>query len=434
MTDAGLRSESAPDRSGAALLRRLVRANALSAVGDGARYAGLPLLAAEVTDGDPFRVSVVAAAGRAAWLLAPVIGTLVDRMPGRRAMVGADLARCLMLALLGVLATVHAAPVAVLVPIAFVSGIAEIFFDGAAQAIVPALAADHELEPANARIIAAQITGTGFLGPPLGAALWAVWQPLPFLLDALTFLGSAALLRSLPTRAWGVRADGDERARRGIAGVLRDSWAGLALLARHMVFRRLMVVVAVLGIGQQAVYAILVVYVERRLGLPSYGYSLMLVAAALGSLAGARTAARAARRLGTRGSLVLSVSGSAMSYLVVAVLPWWPLVGIMLAVNSAAVVLWNVCTVSLRQRLAPADMLGRVISGYRLAAWGTMPLGAALGGTLARREGLDTPWLMAGVLLLACLPLLRGMTAPAATAPPGSPSTTTTKPMKTDDA
>ncbi|MFD7916756.1 hypothetical protein ACFV30_39710 [Streptomyces sp. NPDC059752] len=54
--------------------------------------------------------------------------------------------------------------------------------------------------------------------------------------------------------------------------------------------RRLMVV-AVLDVGQQAAYAVLVVYVERKLGLPGYGYSLMQVAAAVGSLAGASAAA-----------------------------------------------------------------------------------------------------------------------------------------------
>ena len=85
-----------------------------------------------------------------------------------------------------------------------------------------------------------------------------------------------------------------------------------------------MVVVAVLGVGQQAVYAVLVVYVEQRLGLPSYGYSLMLVAAALGSLAGARSAARTVQWLGSGRSLMVSVAVSAMSYLVVAVVPWWP--------------------------------------------------------------------------------------------------------------
>ncbi|MFJ8539429.1 MFS transporter [Streptomyces sp. NPDC093591] len=401
-------SSPEPDRIRAAAVRRLVAANALSSVGDGVRFAALPLLAASVTE-DVLWVSVVAAAGRAAWLLAPVIGTLVDRMPRRRPMVGADLARCMMLAVLCALVVSGWVPVAVLALLAFVSGIAEVFFDCAAQAVGPSLAAERELERTNARIIAAQITGTGFVGPPVGAVLWTLWQPLPFLLDAVTFLVSALLLRRLPERAPGARSEDAERAGEDGRGLLHDTWAGLRLLGRHRVFRRLMVVVAVLGVGQQAVYAVLVVYVERRLGLPSYGYSLMLVAAAVGSLAGARSAARTVRRLGSGASLTVSVAVSAVSYLVVAVVPWWPLVAFLLAVNSAGVVLWNVCTVSLRQRLAPPHMLGRVTSGYRLAAWGAMPLGAALGGVLAKHAGLDSPWVLAGVLLLGCLPLLRGV-------------------------
>ena len=62
-------------------------------------------------------------------------------------------------------------------------------------------------------------------------------------------------------------------------------------------------------------------------------------------------------------------------------------------------------TVSLRQRIVPDHLLGRVNAGYRLLAWGTMPLGALLGGVLGELIGLrgvfvgSTPWLL-------CLPLL----------------------------
>ncbi|OLZ63806.1 hypothetical protein AV521_38065 [Streptomyces sp. IMTB 2501] len=416
-----------PRRLRAAPLSRLVAANAISSVGDGVRFAALPMLAAAVTR-DVFWVSVVAAAGRAAWLLAPVIGTLVDRMPARRSLIAGDLVRCAVLALLCAYTATGRVPLLPLVLTAFLTGLAEVFFDSAAQSIVPSLAADRELERTNARIIAAQITGTGFLGPPTGAALWAVGQPLPFAVDAVSFLGSALLLMGLPSRRPDGRQAGDGRAERGVRGLSRDTWAGLRLLGGHRILRRLMVVVAVLGVGQQAVYAVLVVYVERRLGLPAHGYSLMLVAAALGSLAGARAAPWTARRLGSGRSLVVSVTVSALSYLVVAAVPWWPLVALMLAVNSAGVVLWNVCTVSLRQRLAPPGMLGRVTSGYRIAAWGTMPLGAALGGVLAKDAGPDAPWAAAGLLLLGCLPLLRRM--------PSTPSEPTRKraaAAKTDD-
>ncbi|WP_163010849.1 MFS transporter [Streptomyces dangxiongensis] len=209
----------------------MVTANALGSVGDGARLAALPLLAAAVTH-DVFWVSVVAAAGRAAWLPAPLIGTLVDRMAARRSMVGAELARCALLAVLAAATAVGWVPVTLLVLLAFLCGIAEVFFDSAAQAVVPRLAADRQLERTNARIIGAQITGTGFIGPPLGAALWAVGQPWPFAVDAVTFLGSALLLRGLPLGAPG------ERTEHGVAALLRGTWAGLRLLGGDRVLRR----------------------------------------------------------------------------------------------------------------------------------------------------------------------------------------------------
>jgi MFS family permease len=392
-------------------LRRLVTANAFSSVGDGVRFAALPLLAASVSGGDPLDVSVVAAAGRVAWLLAPVVGALVDRSDRRSAMVGADLARGVGLAALGLTVLAGRVPVAALALLAFVAGVAEVFFDTAAQAVVPALAEPARLERVNARLVAAQTVGTGFVGPPAGAALWALWHPLPFLLDATTFLVSAWVLRGLagwlPRRQGAGADDGRPTARR----VLRDMRAGLRVLVETPVLRRLVAAVVVLGVAQQAVYAVLVVYVTRTLGLPSSAYGWLLAVAAVGSLAGARAAAGTAARMGVRGSLVASVALSAGTYLTVAAVPHWPVVAVMLACNSAGVVLWNVVTVSLRQRLIPLDLLGRVTSGYRLAAWGVMPVGSVLGGALADRVGLAAPWLVSGALLLAALPLVAGIRA-----------------------
>ncbi|GGS37538.1 MFS transporter [Streptomyces nojiriensis] len=386
--------------------RRLVTANALSALGDGVRFAALPLLAAAVSEGDPVAVSLVAAAGRAAWLLAPVIGTLVDRMPRRRAMIGADLARCAGLVLLcTAIAAAGTVPVAAIGAVAFISGVAEVFFDSAAQAVVPSLAPSEDLERLNARLIAMQTIGAGFVGPPAGAALWAVWHPLPFLLNATTFLASALVLFGLVERVprAGQTSEGH---RLTVGAVLRDTWAGLRLLGQNLTLRRLVLIVAVLGIAQQMVYGILVVYVTGPLGLPASGYGWMLTAAAVGSLAGAKAGPWAAARLGTRRSLLVSIALSAASYLCIAAFPLWPVVALMLVVNGAGVVLWNICTVSLRQRLVPLEMLGRVTSGYRLAAWGVMPIGSVLGGRLADGSWSGAPWAVAGTLLLLSLTLI----------------------------
>ena len=71
---------------------------------------------------------------------------------------------------------------------------------------------------------------------------------------------------------------------------------------------------------------------------------------------------------------------------------------------------WNVVTVSLRQQVVPAHLLGRVNSVYRMLGWGLMPAGALAGGFVAHAAGLRAPYLVAGLLcgvcLLAAVPLL----------------------------
>jgi MFS family permease len=66
-------------------------------------------------------------------------------------------------------------------------------------------------------------------------------------------------------------------------------------------------------------------------------------------------------------------------------------------------VLWNVITVSLRQRITPDRLLGRMNASYRLVGWGTMPLGAALGGVLAEALGLRGAFLVAALGTFAVL-------------------------------
>jgi len=85
-------------------------------------------------------------------------------------------------------------------------------------------------------------------------------------------------------------------------------------------------------------------------------------------------------------------------------------VAVMLAVQGFGVTMWNVVTVSLRQRIVPGHLLGRVNSAYRMLGWGLMPAGALVGGFVAHAAGLRTPYIVAGFLcglsVLGALPLL----------------------------
>jgi hypothetical protein len=161
--------------------------------------------------------------------------------------------------------------------------------------------------------------------------------------------------------------------------------------------------------------SIFVLFAQDILGLGAVGYGILLTSGALGGLIGSLAADRT-----LLGSVLLSAAalgGTAVTGNAFAVGGLFVLVGI-------CVVIWNVITVSLRQAVIPENLFGRVNSVYRLLGWGAIPIGALLGGFLARGLGLTAPmWFGAAVLValaLATFPLVNNRTVDEAHA--GHPS------------
>ncbi len=178
----------------------LLGSTAISVTGDGAFIAAAPLLAASLTR-DPLAISVVTAAFYLPWLLVGLAaGALVDRRARRPVLVMADLVRAVILAALAASVLTGAATLPLLVTAVLLVGVAQCFFDSAAQAVIPAIVGrDKEmLTRTNGRYWALDTVGRLLAGPPLGSAAFAVNKALPFIGDALTFLASAVLVSRLP--------------------------------------------------------------------------------------------------------------------------------------------------------------------------------------------------------------------------------------------
>ena len=101
----------------------------------------------------------------------------------------------------------------------------------------------------------------------------------------------------------------------------------------------------------------------------------------------------------------------ALGVLVPGVTTRLPLVLLGLFAAGVGTLMWNVSTITLRQQLVPAEMLGRVTSAYRLVGLGAMPLGAVAGGLVGHAVGLRAVYLLAGAVLalavVVALPRLR---------------------------
>jgi MFS family permease len=398
--------------------RKLWSATGLSTLGDGLFLTALPLLAAELTR-DPLRVSLVDFAGSLPWLLFGLVsGALVDRWDRRRVMWIADAGRFLVVGLLTVAVLGGWASVAALAVVGFLLGVGETFFDSASPAMITAAAGTRDiqrLEYANSRLLGVQTVGRELAGPPAGGLLFPLAAAVPFLLNAVSFAVSAALIAIIPGRFTPRSRPAAGRARRSLR---REIAEGLRWLLAHRLLRTLALLVGVLNLVFTAVAAIEVLFALEVLGLDSTGYGLLLTGQAVGGLLGSVLVTRLTGRLGS-GTIIVPIVLVAAGCLAATGTTSDPLtVGALLVLVGAAITVWNVVTVSLRQAIVPDHLVGRVAGAYRMVAFGTMPLGALAGGALARTFGLRAPFLIGAATLvvaaLLALPLVNARSVRAA--------------------
>lgn len=412
---------------------RLWWAGAVSNLGDGVLVAALPLLAARAT-GDRLSVGLVSTFVGLPWLLfALPVGSLLDRVDRRRAMVLADSGRAVLVAGIAVLAAIGDLRIWMLWLLAFGLGLGEVVADSASQALVPAVVDDERLERANGLRQAAEVAGNTFLGVPLGGVLFAAAAWLPLGLDAASFAVAAALIASVRGR---FRPQPSGRTRRGWAA---DMASGFRFLRHHQLLRHLVVVLTLLNLAFAAGESTFVLYAQDELGLSDRGFAVLLAAVGVGSVGAGIAGGWLVGRMGRRFAIVVASFTPAVTMAAVGTLPsvWW--VVPMLALQAAMITIWSVVAVTLRQRLVPDHLFGRVNAVYRWCSWGAAPLGAFIGAAVADRFGLRAPWFLgsAVVLLGALLALVhlresavaRALDETAGEPPPGDDHT----PVHLDD-
>ncbi|MEM6618800.1 MAG: MFS transporter [Pseudomonadota bacterium] len=362
--------------------RLLFSASAVSNLGDGVSALAFPWLASLITR-DPVMIAAVTAATRLPWLLFTIpAGVLTDRADRRRLMVMADLLRLVLTA--GVIGLIVALPslplngpaggyVVGLAGLAFLLGTAEVVRDNAAQTTLPSIVNPGDLERANGQIWSIEQIMGSFVGPPLAGVLIAYAVPAPFALDALTFLLAAwaVWLIAVPPRL--------APPKRPIMTEVRD---GIAYLWANRTLRRLALMLGVVNAVATAAVTVLVLFSQEILGLDGFGHGLLLTAGAAGGVIGGLVCPWVVARLGPQRSIMVVLGLFPLPFLAIALTSSVWVTAAALFMEMFAALLWNVVTVSYRQRLIPDGLLGRVNSIYRFFGWGLMPLGAILGGLL----------------------------------------------------
>ncbi|MEU0493003.1 MFS transporter [Nocardiopsis sp. NPDC006139] len=407
-------ADQAPPRLSAAF-HRFWAGSLASNLADGVMLTALPLLAVALTD-DPLAVAGLTAARYLPWLLFGLVGgALVDRVDRGRAMVAANLLRAGAVAALAALVALDRAGVGWLYAVMFTVMCCEIVYDLSGRAMLPALA-PGAVDRANGRLTASQETAQDFVGAPLAGFLFAVAAALPLAVNSGAYLLGALILMGLPSAARRpAAAQAREAAGRG--SLRADIGEGLRFVYGDRALRALVVFSTAVNLAAGAQAAVLVLVVRDHLGVPAPLFGVFLAVGAVGALTGALLAAGLAARVGRFAAVTGGYLLQAVCAVVVAAATGSPWIGAAAwAVLAGASAVAGVLSGGIVQQIVPSGLLGRVMSVRRMLGLGMVPVGALLGGLLARLD-LRLPLLLGAVVFtLSTLAVLRHLRRAAARA------------------
>ena len=234
-------------------------------------------------------------------------------------------------------------------------------------------------------------------GPGLaGALIQVLTAPFAIVVDAVTFLGSALMLRTL--RVPNDVASND--ARKSMAAEIRE---GLSLVFHNRTLRSLAIVAAAWQILHHMQVAVLILFATRELGLSAGALGLAYMAGGVGCVIAATFAERLARRFGVGPLIVYGLLLTAFGWQAFGLIRGSTVVataalGVGMLLFDFGAVLWGINYLSLRQAITPDRLLGRMTATMRFLAVAAAPLGSLVGGALATGIGLrQTLWVI-GVL------------------------------------
>jgi len=385
---------------------KLWSAQAVSAFGARITREGLPMAAVLVLGASPGQIGLLAALTRGPALVVGLMsGGLVDRSRRRGVLIAMDVVRAVLLATIPIAAWLHLLSIVQLYLAAAMVGAASVLFEIADHAYLPTLVAKSALTDANARLSATEAVAE--VGGPAMAGLLFQWLGGPYAvaLNALTYLVSASFLGAIVTREAKPAPSEPPRWGRDVVDGLR------AALAEPRVAPLLLMQGsnALFGAFFSALYTL---FALRVLGLNTALLGLTVASGGVGALAGAFIAPRLARLAGVGPAIALSSILAATSMFFIPLAPADRVAGMAFLCASQVLgdALWvtsEILAASLRQRLLPQAILGRVAATFQAVSGGLGIVGAlvggALGGWLGPRE----------TLLIACAGMLLGPLATA---------------------
>jgi MFS family permease len=367
---------------------KLWAASTVSDFGSLVTRTALPFAAVLMLNATPFQMALLSAADLVAGLLVGLAaGVWVDRMRRRPVMIATDLGRAVLLVTIPIAAAVGVLRIEQLYAVEFLAGAMTMVFVVAYQAYLPTLVRREELVRANSVLTASSAVSEVAAFGSTGWLVQILTAPMALLLDAFSFLFSAAAIRTI-------------RHSEPAPPVVREHpavWREIVEGARAVTGDRLQLATAAslvtVELGFQIIRPVYLLFTAKELGFSPGVLGMIFGLGGISRLAGSLLVARAARRWGLGAAMIggLILGGVGMLLTPLARDTGWVSLSLLIGqqlIADGAITAYEVSQVSLRQAITPDRILGRVNATVRFAGH-LMMLGAVLlGGILGQTVGL----------------------------------------------
>jgi predicted MFS family arabinose efflux permease len=382
---------------------KLWSAQGISAVGSRITRTALPILAVLTIGASANQIAALSAVAVALGVFVGLaMGGRVDRRAKRPLLIGADLIRAALLLTVPLAAWLGHLGMVQLYLVAALAGAATTLFQIADKAYLPALIGKNRLIEGNSKLEAteaiAEITGPG-LG---GILVQAITAPLAIVLDSLSFVASALLLRSIRREESPAQSTIDG----GRLSMMHDIRVGLRASVRHPLVAPEFLVEAVSAITNGFFLSLYTLYALKTLDLSPGILGVVISVGGIGALIGTASAGRLSRGVGLGPAMILCLGGSRLAGLLIPLArgPEWLAVTCLVAhqlLGDALLMSYYVLATSLRQAVLPQETLGRANATFHVAAGVLLPLGALISGPIATAAGVRTALWISAVIGLA---------------------------------
>lgn len=365
--------------------RWVVASSWISNLGDGFALSAGPLLVASQTR-NPTLVALATLLQRLPWLMfALPAGVLADQKNRAAIVAAADLLRSGLLAALAILIVTGHVNIGLVLAAMLLLGTAEVFSNTSSATLLPLLVHRDDLALANSRLQAGFVTVSQLFGPPLGAALFAVSIPYPFVGQAILVGLGALLIGQVRRRAVIARTSAGWR-------IATEIVEGFRWVRRNAAVRTLVLTILVFNITFGAAWSVLVLYAKERLGMDALGFGLLTTAAAVGGIAGTTAYGWITRRISLFNLMRAGLIIETFTHLGLAVTTQQVVALAIMVAFGAHAFIWGTTSVTVRQRAVPHGLQGRVAGINAIATFGGLVIGSALGGPIASRWGITAPF------------------------------------------